>query len=1351
VSQEFKDLIAKVACGEIIPPAFSEDDLDKVKSCLPPPTQLVPEQGPAEPSFKESCLPSALNEAQKIIEEEQKNVKLALQVSKVKGKVEEYLANLEIIQVYFTERLNFILSVSQATNPLNAQKMSIQAKLDRELRTLLPVPSTVFELTKQITDLKRALTQVVTTKLENISEISDSPAGRNQFRTALDSEFRKISRKISPTFSDKIIKFRVSLHELIFGEIVDGETKFNIPIQSSLFISNKQSLNSVSSFVTLTNVNKSINTTNESSGLLYDGLGQYDGLYKRLRTPIQSLFTLDERGLTTNINEIDSNLRDNPDAPKTIQEDDLTFFIKSLSTYESFYDTLGPQLAERLETERQVTYPLAISPVLTSIKALARMEAALQIRTYNLEENLSESTVFNGITWAPTNPGLANSILLYKNSVDRVNSQITEARLEIEKLDVIVRQYLVDPDKIAARIASIPCFKTSEISSECEAETAKKKGIDPFGLKTLNGTDAGLPDPTTLCYWKYFAEELTALSILPVPDIKSPLFRYYPINGIIPAFPPVIISLPQYWKTLSVISSPIGTIVAMISLPITAKFASPIPIPIPSIFFFYIAPDANKYMILAPNLPFLSQPDQINIGYEFDFSTASQNPTGLSSPYSGLPVKGAFSIPLKISANSAKSIRLAKIAIDVAQGKPIQVNLPNGKPAPGDLGELSLFAAQNLLKSEQELALDSAETTPLQDFDRIVSNIRTSITTQLDSLGNIATASIQKIKDDTRSAKDRALESAKLEPGSERRRKLKTAARSIDPASIEDKISAMISEANGIIDSLTLGELTYPDDPSKLNPKLSSAITSIIDLLQLGSQGKLKNNRDSDLVKKMKRILKKLDVREYLVKDSYDLENDQDINSLKTGLKNLSKGCVDYLKGVPQKTDTSEARTTKEIEEVSNNDKEFQDLLVKSLSFTAAALAVPPKISVFDPTKPCCETESESIFKGVPPEVIAVLSIFSALSAALIDGLDKDSIKTLFGGVRQAGAREVKAAFDSILSLIPPITLPAGANPVALISSLIVPILSAISLPGAPDPARPILPIQIKIPLDALIKPVLKLALAALIQAIFRLLANLLTSKNSSGANSEIDVNKVISELDCGSFGIVKLSSIKNNQIGITLPNGKLIKLPLFPDIPLDLIKYFSLLSSTDIVSFLKKLILSSLDSILGPIEAIVRPILSLVPSGSWESLSILDVANPLTSIIKLIKKKLKDLIGKGLKINLINFDIYPALLAVALPILENLQLVLKEIAYLGTIILCSTGSAGVRLARLAHPIFNQDDLPPWERLTRKNPLFAIFLDEILYKSTIMSLGTLIFQTKLPGVPFVTTPITPILSPFPRG
>ena len=84
MDQTFRDLISKVKCGELSPASFSEEDLAKVKACLPPIDTPTPDSPPADPTFTESCLPAALKEAQQILETEQANVKKASEVAKVR-------------------------------------------------------------------------------------------------------------------------------------------------------------------------------------------------------------------------------------------------------------------------------------------------------------------------------------------------------------------------------------------------------------------------------------------------------------------------------------------------------------------------------------------------------------------------------------------------------------------------------------------------------------------------------------------------------------------------------------------------------------------------------------------------------------------------------------------------------------------------------------------------------------------------------------------------------------------------------------------------------------------------------------------------------------------------------------------------------------------------------------------------------------------------------------------------------------------------------------------------------------------------------------------------------------------
>ena len=1343
MANDFKDLLNKIKCGEIRPASFTEDDLNKVKSCLPPAQKAEPEEAPASVNFEDSCIPAALKQAESIIKESQKNVGDVNEIAIVKGRLDEIQQNLLVAQAYLAERLRFYLKASSTIDPLTAELLNVKERLSSV--------ETTFNLTlsQQLTNRKLALETEINNKskdlLDSYESIPGSGSGRTLFTNSIRDTIRVITGKTAPELTnDSLITFRMRFMDLLTATYTDGQVDKTINVKSSRFIGDLTLMSDIGSYLKITAASQTENDVDIKSKL-YDGAGGYRGLYKTLREPIKYLYSLDERGLSFSELEVDPLLKENPDLPKSIKEDDKTYFIKNLDKYQKFYETLGETLPPRVKKEREETYPAEIAANLEALKKLARREAAHHIRTGQITKNLVQNAVFNNITYSASDNQLTKTLRIYRESADLVTKRIDQISAEIEKLEAKIKEVSVDPDQIQAKILAIPCFQDKSVNNgSCEDAIKPKRGTDPFGIRTLTGNDAGLPDMTTPCYWKYFAEELTLMGLLPIPDITAPLFRYYPVNCLIPAFPgPIILTLPQKWKVLSVISSPLGTIVPMISVPIS--FPSPLPIPIPSLFILYLAPDGNKYMLFAPNLPFLVQPNQAKLGFELDSS--AHNPLGLTGPHKGLPIKGAFTLPLKVTAEGSKAARLAGLAAELAQGKLPKVKMPNGKDAPGDNGELTVDEFRKSLVSGDEVALLSAETTPEQDFDRLVTKIRTTINKQIDSFDDFATPHLDKVKNEIRSAREKGRDDASKQEDSKVRRISKTVARSIDPVNLETKIRALIDEANGLIDNLTLGEIVYPDDPSKLNPHLSSALTSIVDLVEMAGRGELKTNRDSDLVKKIRRISKKFNPRVHTAKEKFDLENEADFIEFKEVLTKLSNDAVDYLKGKPKPSDTSEARNEAEKNGITDADKEMQDLLVKSLSYTAIALASPPKISVFDPSKPCCETPTKPLVDGVGAEVLAVLSIFASLSAALISGVSREDVKSLLNvdSISSIGVDQIKDFFDEILKTLPPIKIPKSFDAASLIGSLLVPILSAISLPELPIPGKPMLPVQIRIPLDAIIKPLLKLALAALIQAIMRLMADLLKGLDGKGGisgkgvNSSVEFDDVVRELDCGAFGIVTLKRIKSNQVEITLPNGKRVKLPLFPDIPLDILLYFSYMMNTDVIAFLKKLINAALDSILDPISAIVRPILSLVPSGSWSSLSPLDLVNPIAAVIKQIKLAIEDALAKGLKITLLNMDVYPLLIAAALPVMEALEKGLKEVAYITTAVLCSTGGAGVQVARLAHPIFNQDDLPPWERLTRKNPLFAIFLDEILHRSTIMSLGTLIFYTKLPGMYGVTT------------
>jgi hypothetical protein len=217
----------------------------------------------------------------------------------------------------------------------------------------------------------------------------------------------------------------------------------------------------------------------------------------------------------------------------------------------------------------------------------------------------------------------------------------------------------------------------------------------------------------------------------------------------------------------------------------------------------------------------------------------------------------------------------------------------------------------------------------------------------------------------------------------------------------------------------------------------------------------------------------------------------------------------------------------------------------------------------------------------------------------------------------------------------------------------------------------------------------------------------------------------------------------------ITTADGTIFVLPALPFLALDITGYFHLLTGNDIIEFVRQLINSVFDMIIAPLKIVVDLISKLALSLNTYSYNIIEAAIPLISIIKLAKMAIDAAIPSSGKLRVISPDMINLLQLSIIPALEVVEPVLKEIAWIGTTALCALSSPvtlwkTVSIARMVHPIMNADDLPPWERLTHKNPLFAIFLDEIAWRGSIYSTGSLIFQTKTPAVlPY--TPTFPIM------
>ena len=534
---------------------------------------------------------------------------------------------------------------------------------------------------------------------------------------------------------------------------------------------------------------------------------------------------------------------------------------------------------------------------------------------------------------------LSNTLAYYKNAKEELDELLTQCDIELAHLEKGIIENSMDADRISKLINAIPCFaaKKPKTDPNCEAETLKKLGKDPLAIRTLNGADSSLPDYTNQCYWREFTNALNKVAILPFPDLSGPLpantgLRYYPISCALPTpWGILLFPMPQKFSPLFVLPTPLGTLVCLLSLP-----SAIIGIPLPSVFLFYIAPDTNKYLVAAPNIPLLfSDPsfNTIKFGFELDDTPASINPLGLvpTNPYKGQFVKGAFKVPLAVEAGLQQAERLAKIASLVAQGQ--IPDIPEG-------------IYEQILKDL--LVADTKE------FSNLVKQFKKDVDRQIDRLGQMQTTAIENFKKKIQDVKQQALDKTNGEKDPAKREKTRKLARDQKFPSIltvDDAVNAAVGAFDAWFDNIKFGTLTYPKDATKHNPELPKWVTMSIELIEAYSRGDIQVE-NINLNKKLRKIIKRLNLKKLVKKTEFDLNVESDLIAFKDSLKELAKKGINYLKGEPDDIDT-EGLTEEQKKQNIESEKALQETITNALKLTAFAVSVPVTPVTFDVTKKC--------------------------------------------------------------------------------------------------------------------------------------------------------------------------------------------------------------------------------------------------------------------------------------------------------------------------------------------------------------------------------------------------------------
>lgn len=1157
-------------------------------------------------------------------------------------------------------------------------------------------------------------------------------------------------------------------------------------------------------------------------GLLYNGSpGEaYAGLYNRLADPINNLFTLAERGLSLSPINIDASFKDSLEAG-TIKEkinnkidDDSpsntrTLYISNIETYSKFYEEFGTESAARIKIEREEIYPSVILEFTNILKEIAKKEVATIFRqkvsnsylkfyrpvTYSQTANIQYS---QGIKEFNESPTLSTVYEYYLQSNLLITNTLANCKTELANLQAIIENNSLKPENLTDKILAIPCFKAAAAAikkpaDDCEAQARLKLGKDPFIIRTVDGNDSGLPDITSQCYWKEFTNSLNKVAILPFPDTTGPppsnlLFRYYPINALIPTSLGILtLPLPQFYKPLISIPTPLGTIVIILGLPITCKqVIVPFPIPLPSLYVLYFGPDGNKYLAVSTNPTWLYSDPATNkplvLGYELDNGPDSRNPLGINilNPYKGQVIKGALSTPLFLAAAAAKAARLAQIAEDIAAGR--------------------IPFLDKLSEAEMMLAMLNADGGG--EFTRDIVKLQSNINKQLNKIGDIPINEISALKDRVRQNRAEQEDAASNETDLAKKRKDRKAARDANPLTIPQQIDATIADFTNFYDKkMKFGILQFPKDASKHNPGLPEVlkcIEDIIELIALGSAIPLVSTLQEQIITLIAIILETKKIKDLLQKyQSFNLNTAQGIKEFKDLLKDFFKSILDYIKGENVEHDTNEDVSEAEKAEILRAKAARQETIKKILSATAVALLSIPAINIFDLNKKCCEVKPTELFPGVSPDLAIALALIYELFNALINSLTAESIMDLLGLSQipnDLASAIIPIILEQLILMIPPIPLPNIAGFLQYIIQSVVPMVTSLSVLKSVNPLQPPL-VPIVIPLDPLIKALVGLGLAALIEAILRLLlrANKLGSLTvtsdtytvGGGSNStqtitattSVDKNLITQVLTtaCGKDSTVSLEIVgvagSNSTIAVDTngnpilkrvvltvisKTGKRFSLPKLPLFPIDISEYLYLLTAADLIEVVRELITLVFEDILIPIATIVDAISNIAKALKTFSYNIIEAGILQINLIKLAIMAIDAQIPPGYKMMIPNPLLTNIIKLGALFALEQAEPFLSPVAWIASLSLCAFAPpvtyTTVTAARLFHPILNSDDLPPWERLTHKNPLFTIFLDELAWKFSMNSTGSLIFNSKSPGLvpivmPLSVSPINPASYP----
>lgn len=1322
-AQSIQDILDQLTdaglCKAPSDPVFTMDQLSQLGCDIEPSNELPDiniDLGDIDTSATDethSC-EAAINEANKILKKEQQEY---LNLNMLLQKLIEYRDNYRVLKEYYSERLlemnrliaDFqpVLEIikdleSQKTAKIN-ERSALYVELINETYGSLrynELTSQYYELNDEILEINSKITSNQNTINQRtaansilsdsslISSVSDALEGGSTYSTSLynaisntlsSANFNQLKNSIQnystslkiesnnsfniQTYINRpIVEFKIDFIGLDFiksEEDVYNEETGERSTREVNFKIKESNLLKTNSFFKEVN---GLEINNESFDTEFTGV-LYTEYYNKLNNPIEELFTLKEKGLTNSETLVDPELKDSTFNKK--REGSSEYYIQDRKKLEKFYENFEQNLEKKKKQIRDQKIEPAFTALSSNLKNLARMDVALLLAVGGININIIDENA-NLNTIIETVKQAQESFIKKSSDLDSEISRIKTRMAEIKPTADRVKELLIELDSA--------CFSQQDepvSEADLEAKVKDAKGKDPFGAKSFDETDPTLPSIYDYRYWLEFSKVVNKVGLLPLPSKIPTSLRYWPIGLFFPT--PVgkliKIPLPIIWIPLLVTPTPIG--VTVIFLTINGLFISPI--------IFNINATGTKQHILTARGP------SRQFGYTDD------------------PISQLLRLPLNLASAKLSSLnqggltKLSKTEKESYEAELKALEEKRDRATPGSRRYNKIQSKIDNLKesvsgkSQEEItkeAIDKEES-PQDAID----NAKSSVKDRMNQLGEPEFSNSRAIQQqienrrvEKRKEIDKVYESDL--PPKEKRKKLKQLRKELKEEGVSKQVKedAIRKDSMSFFDKIKLPSIKIPADSTKLNPPPTA-----MDQLKDRTEENASNFKDDPTAKEnrmvknaMRRelpnIAELIEINDIPVNANNKIEILGNEAAIKSKLNQINQAIVDKLKGV---SDLNVEQTEQQIEDLktrieSEQDNSTKKQLKRDLKKLEAKLSnhneaqqnkkdnslnqekldeVSDTKFSFNPLKSLSELQPKKTDFTPKENDLLPISQADSLLKSYISGLTSNDIISLFGGAKEVTVSSIQDVHFNIINTQVPDTLvmknKISSKDILKSSSGV---LSSIAIPSKEIGLLSAFTLSKKIPID------LNMLLGPLRKKVMEDLQNL-------DGCLPIDIEN-------------NFSSLSSTDIKVFMENKVIEKLDTLTSILVPLYILIKLAKSTKGITLSQSQITSFLTPPFGPLDfaLFTATTLAKVNAPNSNSLGIYNI-----EAIKKAKETIDPILS---------------------PIMDN------PISY---IIPASAASIGLAKAqRLLHPVIAADDIPPWERLSSRNFLFVLFLDEFI-------------------------------------